>query len=304
MARRRKRRTLKPRVPARVKRKKRERKGHGHQHPELIGLGLLAIGIFLGSVIWAGWNGGYVGLWIAEGLEAVIGGAAWGLPGALAIVGALMVTRSDLVDVRPFRTGLAVLAFGLMITLGQDEGGYIGSVLGGGLALALGGTGVAIVGVLTLLAGALRVIEGDAPTLKPQAPPVDVVNEFPELVSEGEHAPLLVEEHFEQEQATLFENGAAPAADYRLPDRDLLRCSKPGAGPDADHSARVAEALVQTLANFGVDATVIGQISGPRVTRYELQLAPGTKVSKVAGLKDDLSYALATTEIRILAPIP
>ena len=68
--------------------------------------------------------------------------------------------------------------------------------------------------------------------------------------------------------------------------------------------ARVAEQLVQTLAHFGVDANVIGQISGPRVTRYELQLAPGTKVSKVAGLKDDLSYALATTEIRILAPIP
>ena len=40
------------------------------------------------------------------------------------------------------------------------------------------------------------------------------------------------------------------------------------------------------------------------MTRYELQLAAGTKVSKVAGLKDDLSYALATTEIRILAPIP
>jgi DNA segregation ATPase FtsK/SpoIIIE-like protein len=61
---------------------------------------------------------------------------------------------------------------------------------------------------------------------------------------------------------------------------------------------------VQTLAHFGVEATIVGQISGPRVTRYELQLAPGTKVSKVAALKDDLSYALATTEIRILAPIP
>jgi len=61
---------------------------------------------------------------------------------------------------------------------------------------------------------------------------------------------------------------------------------------------------VRTLSEFGVEATVMGQISGPRVTRYELQLAPGTKVSKVAGLKDDLSYALATTEIRILAPIP
>ena len=61
----------------------------------------------------------------------------------------------------------------------------------------------------------------------------------------------------------------------------------------------MAELLVGTLANFGVQANVIGQISGPRVTRYELQLAPGTKVSKVAQLKDDLSYALATTEIRI-----
>jgi len=49
---------------------------------------------------------------------------------------------------------------------------------------------------------------------------------------------------------------------------------------------------------------MVGEITGPRVTRYELQLAAGTKMSKVAALKDDLSYALATTEIRILAPIP
>src|SRR5581483_2917768 len=68
--------------------------------------------------------------------------------------------------------------------------------------------------------------------------------------------------------------------------------------------ARIAALLVETLAHFGIDASVVGEISGPRVTRYELQLAPGTKVSKVASLKDDLSYALATTEIRILAPIP
>ena len=53
-----------------------------------------------------------------------------------------------------------------------------------------------------------------------------------------------------------------------------------------------------------MEATISGKICGPRVTRYELQLAPGTKVSKVAALKDDLSYALATTEIRILAPSP
>jgi S-DNA-T family DNA segregation ATPase FtsK/SpoIIIE len=93
-------------------------------------------------------------------------------------------------------------------------------------------------------------------------------------------------------------------SEYRLPDRDLLRSSPAGATATSDTSAKTADLLVRTLSEFGVDATVLGQISGPRVTRYELQLAPGTKVSKVAGLKDDLSYALATTEIRILAPIP
>src|SRR2546430_6431231 len=113
-----------------------------------------------------------------------------------------------------------------------------------------------------------------------------------------EHAPLVVQ----QEQ--LFEDITTEHAEYRLPDRDVLRTAPEKAGTSEETSARVADLLVQTLAHFGVDATVIGQISGPRVTRYELQLAPGTKVSKVAGLKDDLSYALATTEIRILAPIP
>jgi S-DNA-T family DNA segregation ATPase FtsK/SpoIIIE len=341
MARRRRRRTLKPRVPSRVKRRKRAPKKsevRRHQHPELIGLGLVALGVFLGFVVWAGWNGGYVGGWIGDGLDALIGAAMLALPAALVIVGALMVARSDLVDVRPFRTGLFVLACGLMITLGKDQGGYVGSLLGGGLALAIGSTGVAIAGILTLLVGALlitgasagamlrtsgravhraaarriprrpeprlQVIEGAAPLpepLKPVAPPVDVVNEFPDIVSEP--PPRLVRED-EPDETSLFDVTSETASEYRLPDRGLLRRSAPGAGPDAEHSNRVAEALVQTLANFGVEATVIGQIAGPRVTRYELQLAPGTKVSKVAGLKDDLSYALATTEIRILAPIP
>src|SRR3712207_6010194 len=45
-------------------------------------------------------------------------------------------------------------------------------------------------------------------------------------------------------------------------------------------------------------------VAGPHITRFELRLAPGIKMSKVAQLKDDLAYALAATEIRILAPIP
>ena len=49
---------------------------------------------------------------------------------------------------------------------------------------------------------------------------------------------------------------------------------------------------------------MVGRVTGPHITRYELRLAPGIKVSKVAQLKDDLAYALAATDIRILAPIP
>ncbi len=49
---------------------------------------------------------------------------------------------------------------------------------------------------------------------------------------------------------------------------------------------------------------MIGTVAGPHITRYELRLAPGIKVGKVAQLKDDLAYALAATDIRILAPIP
>ena len=259
------------------------------------------------------------------------------------IVGALMVARSDLVDVRPFRTGLIVLAFGLMITLGKDEGGYIGTVLGGGLALALGGTGVAIVGVLTLLAGGLLVTGASAGAMlrnsgravhraarrsldrRPRGGSAAAARDrgrssgAEAAGAAGGRRAGVPGARLQRRAAAAPGRGARarpgsddPLRDRRrgrrpttsLPDRELLRRSAPGAGPGRDHCARVAEALVQTLANFGVDATVIGQISGPRVTRYELQLAPGTKVSKVAGLKDDLSYALATTEIRILAPIP
>ena len=91
---------------------------------------------------------------------------------------------------------------------------------------------------------------------------------------------------------------------YLLPEPDLLRKSTPAAVGGHDGERDTAAVLLQALAQFGVEARVIGMVVGPRVTRYELQLAPGTKVSRVTNLKDDLAYALASTEIRILAPIP
>src|SRR5207237_2276167 len=63
----------------------------------------------------------------------------------------------------------------------------------------------------------LRVIEGDGLAPEPQAPPVDVVNAFPDIVSETEPPPLLAQEPEVDEQESLFNVLAEPAADYRLP---------------------------------------------------------------------------------------
>jgi S-DNA-T family DNA segregation ATPase FtsK/SpoIIIE len=93
---------------------------------------------------------------------------------------------------------------------------------------------------------------------------------------------------------------------WKMPDgnRVLSRSTAEQVRPDTAGQERTAVSLVEALGHFGVQAKVIGTVAGPHITRYELRLAPGTKVGKVAQLKDDLAYALAATDIRILAPIP
>src|SRR5690242_15481499 len=342
MAKRRKKRPLRPRVPSRVK--KRTRKGgkvRSEQHHELIGLGLLALGAFLATILYFGWSGGMVGGAIADAFTAAIGAAAYVAPVAFCVLGGLMVARSALVDVRPFRTGLIVTFFGLLATLGADHGGALGRGLEKLFGLLVGSTGTTIIGVLALIVGVLLLSGASAgalvrrsghavkrahsrarralpaePLTRPApvipirtspGPPVDAVHDYPDVVAGNQPPPLLVEPPATEDpdQPSLFDVVSSEShSEYELPDRNILRPSPPANELSGDVAERTAAALVQTLAHFGIDATIVGQISGPRVTRYELQLAPGTKVSKVAALKDDLSYALATTEIRILAPIP
>jgi DNA segregation ATPase FtsK/SpoIIIE, S-DNA-T family len=93
--------------------------------------------------------------------------------------------------------------------------------------------------------------------------------------------------------------------DYRLPDARILRRSTAEqARPDTAGQEKTAARLIEALGHLGVQAQMLGAVAGPHITRYELQLAPGVKMAKVANLKNDLAYALAATEIRILAPIP
>ena len=62
--------------------------------------------------------------------------------------------------------------------------------------------------------------------------------------------------------------------------------------------------LHESLASHGVDTTLLGMTVGPTVTRYELELGPGVKVARVTTLQKDIAYAMAATDVRILAPIP
>jgi DNA segregation ATPase FtsK/SpoIIIE, S-DNA-T family len=92
--------------------------------------------------------------------------------------------------------------------------------------------------------------------------------------------------------------------DYRPPSPKLLERGKGDKGPDPKDQEAVGRKLVETLGHFGVEAKIVGVVSGPHVSRFELRLAPGTKVKKVTELANDIAYALASTDIRILAPIP
>src|SRR5215216_962514 len=92
--------------------------------------------------------------------------------------------------------------------------------------------------------------------------------------------------------------------DYTLPKLSFLKRSSGAQKLDTKGIERVGSQLVEALSHFNVEARLIGTVGGPHVTRYELRLAPGIKMSKVAQLKDDLAYALAAEQVRILAPIP
>ena len=117
---------------------------------------MVAVGLFLVTLLWLGWDGGTVGREVADGLHEGVRRRCLRRSLSCSIaVGGLMLVRSKIVDLKPFRTGLAVGAFGLMIALGRDEGGEIGGALGGGLAHVIGDTGALIVGVALFIAGTL-----------------------------------------------------------------------------------------------------------------------------------------------------
>ena len=130
----------------------------------------------------------------------------------------------------------------------------------------------------------------------------------PEVVHGSEDFSLL--ELSEDQQEDELEPIEVPAlvrpsgnGPYELPPLELLRTSPPSASSERDEEHQKA-ALERTFHTFGVPAHVVAAHRGPTVTLYEVEVEAGTKVNKVLSLADDIAYALATPDVRIIAPIP
>ncbi len=147
------------------------------------------------------------------------------------------------------------------------------------------------------------VIVAEVPTQKPEA--LAAFEKAAEQMRDEEEPTAEEEEPTDELQPVKDTPTEEEKAAYVYPPLSLLNESKSGDDAAALREQQsTADLLIQTLQEFGVSAKVINISHGPTVTRYELQPSAGVKISRITGLSDDIALRLATTGVRIEAPIP
>jgi len=303
--------------------------GLEQRHLDLIALFLVAFGVYLVFVLFFGWEGGKVGYGAETALTYLFGQ-----------VGARIFTVMLLVVGGMLLTGTSVSA--LTRGIGRGLRGIFRGAFAGGDAAArtvarthadwrehrqARAEAATVAGPTDVMSAYPEEDEDFEPTValaeeddfdtqifdaetSEEEEPEPEVGEQVELKNYDSEDAVAVVDEGDRAHAGLTPMGSkrgvtmSEEIDYRPPSPKLLERGKNDKGPDPrDHEA-VGRKLVETLGHFGVEAKIVGIVSGPHVSRFELRLAPGTKVKKVTELANDIAYALASTDIRILAPIP
>ena len=134
--------------------------------------------------------------------------------------------------------------------------------------------------------------------------PVEIPINIPEAPFEENENPVLEENPVDDEPVN-FMNTNNYNGNYKLPIIDLLaEVPVKNQSGERENVRKNIGILEETFKSFGIGANVESAVVGPSITKYEIKLATGTKVSRVVNLSDDLALALAAKDIRIEAPIP
>ncbi|UCF40269.1 MAG: DNA translocase FtsK [Gemmatimonadota bacterium] len=305
---------------------------------ELLAIVSLLLGVFVGLTLLPWDVTGAVGRIIGRFLWMSLGVGAGLLPLlglGVALAGFGRVPRLDVVRVAVLLGGLVLLIpFSIAVVTGargpgdfppdydawstaQRLTGILPALIATGLSGAIGVAGAVIVGVLALSALTMYAVDWHpfrrlargAGRGRRNLPEPWVGVPTPEEDEEEVAGPAAGPERLDSAGAILrriTKRRPRPedAAD-RLPPVELLHPPSSEAEQDwEDEIERQGQVLIDTLATFRVEGSIVGRTTGPVVTQYEIAPAPGVKVGRIAALADDLALAMRAQSIRIVAPIP
>jgi DNA segregation ATPase FtsK/SpoIIIE, S-DNA-T family len=226
-------------------------------------------------------GGGYVGAVVGRPLHAGLGTAGAAVLLCAVVVVALLVA-----------TGVPLAAVGRALRAAAVATGRGAAELWRGKPLVLAPNDLS---------------PSDEAVTRPLRPAPEPDVEAPLEVSDDDtdiDVPLDLEPEHEPEPAPAPAPLPPPGpGEWVLPSMSLLHPSKK-MRQDQRQIDAAGEELVRALAAHGVETRLVGSRVGPTVTRYELELGPGVKVARVTSLSKDIAYAMASPDVRILAPIP